>query len=95
MMRSQTPAHAVVRPPIVLDPERKRMARERGAEYLFIPQRIADAGRPKLANFPANIVFHGVHATDRGLESGQALYEPILESFHPLGGHPAVGSVRA
>lgn len=73
------------RRPIVLDRERERTARERGARYLFIPRPLAIVGRPEFANFPLNILFYGARLVDSKVESGQALYEPILESFEILG----------
>ena len=68
-----------------LDPERERRARERGANYLFIPRHLSAEGRPELSNFPLNVLFVSYRVVNGIRETGEALYEPDLSTFTESG----------
>lgn len=55
-------------PRTVLDPERARLARERGICYLFIPRRLVLEGRPELALFPLNVHSISTASTSRPID---------------------------
>lgn len=80
-----TPDHTQLQPDpatrMAMDPERERLARERGMNYLFIPRRLSEAGHSELGNLPLNVLFASFRTVSGIRESGQALYEPDLSTL--------------
>jgi hypothetical protein len=71
--------------PLAVDPERMRIAQERGAHYLFIPRHLAVDRRPELTSFPLNVLFVSYRVVNGIRETGEALYEPDLATFTMTG----------
>ena len=65
----------------VIDPDRARLARERGMTYLYIPRRLDVEGRPELSDFSLNVLLVSVRVVGGRHETGEALYEPELSTF--------------
>lgn len=68
-----------------IDPERARLARERGMTYLYIPRRLDVVGRPELSVFSVNVLLVSVRIVGGRPQTGEALYEPDLSTFSARG----------